>query len=63
MGTLVVVTPNGKAHGMVENIDDARKLPCYKEGSARILTAEDWQQIVNNPDRRVELCGTLGTKL
>lgn len=61
--SLAVVTVDGRYHGHTPDASSAQKLSIVNEGKVktRLLTEEEWQEVVSDPDHRQELCSTLGT--
>ena len=61
---MVIVSLDGKYHGHVPNELAAKQLAIVKERSnLRLLSDEEWDSVVANPDERMKLCGSLGKEL
>ena len=58
-----LVTADGRYHGETQSIELAREILQGKVSKARALSDEEWTKVRNNPEKRAELCGALGTEL
>jgi len=55
-----LVTPDGKYHGTGTEEACLKAQGTSKHNNARLLSDEEWAKVVANPDKRAELCGSLG---
>jgi hypothetical protein len=59
-----LVTADGRYHGDVANIEEARSVHAKaKYENSRVLSDEDWLKVTYDPSRRAELFSTLGQAL
>ena len=61
---LHLVSGDGRYHGDVQSIEEARAhVAKQKMSGVRAVSDAEWQQIIQSGDQRAALCARLGTEI